>query len=142
MNPEIRLATFLFDPKSMIFGVAIFNLTWVWLRSPEFDFHRNTYLAMLLFASSILLLMNKFWSNLTAAIVSGYLPLEILGEFWMFSHRAEVPMFSSRHFSYFFANIHVESDVLLFIGLTLMILTHSIFAIMHSGRCRIMSHAV
>ena len=141
MKTQIKkLATFLIDPKSMIFGVAIFNFIWVWLRSPEFHFHRNIFLAMLLLVSSILLLLNKSWSNLVAAIVSGYLPLEILWEFWMFPHQAEVPIFSYRHFSYFFGNVEIEGGVLLFIAVTLMILARAVFAVMRLMPRRITSH--
>ena len=134
-----RLGAFLADPKSMIFGFVIFNLIWVWLRSPEFHFHRNIFLAMLLLVSSILILMNKIWTNLVAAIVSGYLPLEILCEFWMFPHHAEVPIFSYKHFSYFFGNIEIEDGVLIYIAATSMILSRSVFAVVRLGKQRITS---
>jgi hypothetical protein len=127
-----RVARFLIDPKSMIFGVAIFNFIWVWLRSPEWHFHGNIFMAMLLLVSSLLLLLNKSWSNLIAAIFSGYLPIEILWEFWVLAHNAEVPVFSYRHFSYFFRDIEIEGGILLFIALTLMILAWAAFAVMSS----------
>jgi hypothetical protein len=127
-----RIICFLIDPKSVIFGVAIFNFVWVWLRSPEWHFHRNIFMATLLIASSLLLLLNKAWSNLLAAILSGYLPIEILWEFWIFAHNAEVPIFSYRHFSFFFNNSEIDGKVVLFIGLTLMILVQAVFGVMRS----------
>ena len=51
-----KLATLLVDPKSMVFGATIFYFIWVWLRSPEFHFRRNIFLAMLLLVSSVLIL--------------------------------------------------------------------------------------
>ena len=134
MNVQIkRTARHLLDPKSMIFGVAVFNLFLVWLRSPEWHFHRNIFMAVLLIVSAILLLLNTSWSNLTAAILSGYLPIEFLNEFWMLAHYAEVPVFSYRHLSYFF-RIEIEGRVLLTLALTLMILARAVFATRHSRR--------
>jgi hypothetical protein len=124
-----RAAAYLADPKCMIFGVAIFTLIWVSIHS-EFRFHRNMHLAALLLAASLLILLNKLWSNLVAAIFSGYLPLEIWREFWMLARNAEVPMFSSEHFSYFFGNIDLEGGALMFIVPTLMMSTRSVFAIL------------
>lgn len=90
-------------------------------------------MAMLLLVSSLLLLLNESWSNLIAAILSGYLPIEILWEFWMLAHHAEVPVFSYRHFSYFFRDIEIEGGILLlFIALTLLILVRAAFAVMRS----------
>ncbi len=127
-----RLTLLLVDPKSMIFGAAIFNFIWVWLRSPEWHFHRNIFMATLLLIASVLLVLNKSWSNLVAAILSGYLPIGIIGEFWMYAYHAEVPIFSYRHFKYFFGNIEVGSGVLLFIALTFMILGRAVYSVMHS----------
>jgi hypothetical protein len=131
MKPSMkRTAAFFVDPKSMMFGVAIFTFMWVWVRSPEFHFHRDMYVAVLLLASSILILLNKRWSNLVAGILSGYLPLEILREFWMYHRHAEVPLFSPKHFIYLLGNIDIEGGALMFIAVTLMMLTRSVFAIM------------
>ena len=110
----------LIDPRSMSFGLAIFTFILVWLHSSEWHFHRNIFMAVLLLAASISLLLNTSWSNLVSAILSGYLPIEVVWEFWMFSHNAEVPVFSYSHFSYFFRNIEVECGVFLFLALTLL----------------------
>ncbi|HKY45795.1 MAG TPA: hypothetical protein VJM50_22075 [Pyrinomonadaceae bacterium] len=135
MNIQIkRTAHILLDPNSMIFGVAVFNLILVWLRSPEWHFHRNVFMAVLLIVSAILLLLNTSWSNLMAAILSGYLPIELLNEYWMIAHYAEVPVFSYRHFSCFFLRIEIEGSVLLSLTLTLMILARAVFAVMRSRR--------
>lgn len=120
------------DPKSMIFGVAVFNLILVWLRSPEWRFHANIFMAVLLLVSSILLLLNSTWSNLIAAILSGYLPITLLWEFWMLARWAEVPVLSYRHFKCFFANIQIDSGVLLFLALTLVTLARAVFAVKRS----------
>ena len=69
-----------------------------------------------------------------AAILSGYLPIELLNEFWMIAHYAEVPVFSYRHFSCFFFRIEIEGRVLLFFALTLMVLARAVFAVMRSRR--------
>jgi hypothetical protein len=128
-----RTARFFLDPKSMIFGVAIFNFIWMWLSSPEWHFHRNIFMAALLLISSLLLLLNKSWSNLMAAILSGYLPLEILWEFYLYAHDAEIPIFSYQHFAvFFFRSMEMDGRVLLFIALTLMILARAVFAVVRS----------
>jgi hypothetical protein len=131
MNIQItRAAQLLIDPESMIFGVAVFNFILVWLRSPEWHFHRNIFMAVLLLVSSILLLPNSTWSNLIAAILSGYLPITCVSEFWMFAHYAEVPVFSYRHFSYFFSGMRSEGGVFLFLALTFVILARAVFAVL------------
>lgn len=141
MNIQIKgTARLLLDPKSMIFGVAVFNLCLVWLRSPEWSFHRNVFMAVLLIVSAILLLVNTSWSNLIAAILSGYLPIEFLYGFWMFAHYAEVPVLSYRHFSSFL-RVEIESEVLLFVVLTLMIWARAVIAVMSSIPARSTSHA-
>lgn len=92
-------------------------------------------MAVLLMVSAILLHLNTSWSNLIATILSGYLPIEFLSEFWMFAKNAEVPVFSYRHFSYFFFRIgEIEGTVLLFLALTLMTLARAVFAVMRTRR--------
>lgn len=137
-----RAVRLLNDPKSMIFGLAIFNLIFVWLRSPEWHFHRNIFMAVLLLVSSVLLLLNTTRSNLVAAILSGYLPIQVTWEFWMFAYHAEVPPFSYRHFSYFLRNIEVEGGVLLFLALALMIFARAVFAVIRSIPSHIPANAV
>ena len=90
-------------------------------------------MAVLLIVSANLLLLNASWSNLMAAILSGYLPIEFLYGFWMFAHHAEVPVFSYRHFIYFFRGIEIEGgEVFLFVTLTLVILARAVFAVIRS----------
>jgi hypothetical protein len=129
-----RLAAFLVDPKSMIFGVAIFTLIGVWMGPPGFHFHQNIFLAVLLLASSILILLDNPWSNLVAAVLSGYLPVEILREFWVFPSLAEVPILSSEHFRLFFGNFQIESQVLMSVAVTSMILARAAFAIISNDQ--------
>src|SRR6185503_14966328 len=90
-----RFAIFLADPKSILFGAAIFILIWVWLQSPAYRLPNNIFIAVLLLASSILIRLNKQWSNLIAAILSGYLPVEFVRTFWTFPRLADVPLFSA-----------------------------------------------
>jgi hypothetical protein len=116
----------------MIFAVAVFDLILVSLRSSEWDFHNNIFFAVLLLLSSILLLLNSTWSNLIAAILSGYLPITVVWEFWRLARNAEVPVLSSRHFSCFFLNIQIDSTVVLFLALTLVTLARAVFAVKRS----------
>ena len=135
MNVQIkRTARILLDPNSIIFGVAVFTFILVLQRVPEWHFQRNVFIAVLLMVSAILLILDKTWSNLIATILSGYLPIEFLNEFWMFAHHAEVPVFSFRHFIYFFSGIEIEARVQLFLMLTLMILARAVFAVMRTRR--------
>lgn len=135
MNVQMkRTARILLDPNSMIFGVAVFTLILVWLRSPEWRFHGSVFMAVLLMVSAILLLLNTSWSNLIATILSGFLPIEFLSEFWMFAHHADVPVFSYRHFVYFFSGIEIEGRLQLFLVLTLMVLARAVFAVLRTRR--------
>lgn len=135
MNVQMkRTARILLDPNSMIFGVAVFTLILVWLRSPEWRFHGSVFMAVLLMVSAILLLLNTSWSNLIATILSGFLPIEFLSEFWMFAHHADVPVFSYRHFVYFFSGIEIEARLQLFLVLTLMVLARAVFAVLRTRR--------
>src|ERR1043165_8200837 len=97
-----RFAAFLIDFKSMMFGLAIFALVWVSYRSHDYCFPTHVFFVVLLLVSSILIRLDKRWSNLIAAIINGFLPLEFVRAFLMFPHLAEVHMFSSEHFHYFF----------------------------------------
>lgn len=134
-----RFAAFLVDLKSMMFGLAIFTFIWACLRSPEFFFPSNLFLAVLLLAASVLIRLNKLWSNLIAAIISGYLPLEFLRAFLMFPKLAEVPMLSSEHFRYFFGTLQIE-HFLIFFAVTLMMLIRSVFAVIHNHQSIMDAH--
>jgi len=98
------------------------------MRSPAYRVPLNIFLAMLLLASSVLIGLNKRWTNLAAAILSGYLPVEFLREFWTFPSLAEVPMFSAAHFRHFFGSIYMTESVALFMGVALLMLTRSAYA--------------
>jgi hypothetical protein len=129
-----KLAAFLVDPRSMMFGVGIFTLFWACLDSLDFRFPSNLFLAVLLLAASILIQLNTRWSNLIAAILSGYLPLEFVRAFWMYPRLAEVPTLSAKHFHYFFANLPTASGFMMFMAVTLMMLTRSVYAIIHNSQ--------
>jgi hypothetical protein len=125
-----RTARFLADPGAVIFGIAVFNFVWIELGKQDWHFHRNICMAVLMLVSSLLLLANKPWSNLIAAIIGGQLPLGLLWDFLMLAHNAEVPMLSYRHVSYFFSGLEIERGALLILALALMILWRAMFALM------------
>ena len=129
-----RLAASIADPKSILFGFAIFNLLWVWMSLPQYQVDKYIFLAGLLLVSSILIRVNTLSSNLTAAILSGYLPIEILREFWVFPGLAEVRIFSPKHFRYFFANIEIKGVFVMSTAVTLLMLTRSAYAIISNDR--------
>ncbi len=87
-----KAARFLFnpflDPKAVIFGIAIFNFGWVWSRSPEWEFHKYIFMAVLLLVPSVLILIKGVWSNFLAAVLGGYLPVQFAYEFWMLVERS------------------------------------------------------
>ena len=139
-----KAAGFLFnpflDPKAVIFGIAIFNVGWVWSRSPEWEFHKYIFMATLLLVSSVLVLIKRVWSNFSAAVLSGYLPVQFAYEFWMFARSAEVPAFSFNHFAYFVRDVaEVGGAVIFFFALTTMILACSAYSLKHLALGRITS---
>jgi hypothetical protein len=135
-NALKRTGSFLADPAAAIFGIAVFNYIWMWMDSPVRGLLMNMAWATLLLISSLLLLTNKAWGNLTAAILCGCLPLGILGEFLMLPQKVEVQMFSHQHFSYFFGDMRLTPKVLLFIGLNHLILARAVFAVMRMTKAR------
>jgi len=134
-GPNMRSSTkkfvvFLVDPKSILFGAAIFALIWACLKSPCFP--GSIFLSVLLLVASILIRLDNRWGNLIAAILTGYLPVEFVRAFFMLPHFAEVPMFSLVHFRCFFRNLPYENGFVMFMGLTLVMLTRSVFAVIHN----------
>ena len=125
---EFLLNHFL-DPRAVIFGVAVFNFGWVWSRPPDGEFYKHVFMAALLLASSVLILIKRVWSNLLAAVLSGYLPVQFAYEFWMLARHAEVPAFSLRHLAVFAGEIvGVGGAVVFFICLSAMILAYSAYS--------------
>jgi hypothetical protein len=122
------------DTRAMIFGVTIFALVLLWMRSPDFDILGNIFGSLLLLTASILILLNKRWSNLVAVILSGYLPVEFLRAFWMFPRLAEVPVLSLEHFRYFFGPARLASVYILLLFASSMMLARSTSAIMRNAK--------
>lgn len=110
------------DPRAVVFGLAVFGLSWVCLRGPQSDSYKLLFMAAVLLAASGLILVRRVWSNFLAAALGGYLPLATAFEFWVLPRRAEVPAFSLRHFAYF-ARALAEADGPLILFLILSALT-------------------
>jgi hypothetical protein len=135
-NPLKSTGLFLADPAAAIFGIVVFNYVWVWVDSPAWAVEINIIWATLLLIASLLLLANKAWSNLVAAILGGFGPLLILQEFMMLAHNAEVPVFNHEHFDYVFTRMQLTSKGLLSIGLDFLILSRAVFALLRLTRAR------
>ncbi|HEV7858304.1 MAG TPA: hypothetical protein VGO91_06710 [Pyrinomonadaceae bacterium] len=135
-NPLKNIGTFLADPTATIFGITVFTFMWMWTDSEVLSFQVHIFWGPLLLISSVLLIANKEWSNLLAAILCGFLPLIMLREFLTLPHNAEVPMLSYEHFKCFFRQMQFEGKGLLFIGLNLLILLRGSFALMRMTKAR------
>jgi hypothetical protein len=111
------------DPRAFAFGFAIFIFWWVCVHPPEWSDHKFIFMATVLFAASTLILLKRVWSNFVAAVLGGYLPVQIAYEFCMLPQQAEVPFFSLSHFKYIAAGLfQIDGTVLLFIALNALIL--------------------
>ena len=135
MKPSTKsLLAFLADIRSMIFGATIFTLILAWMRSGNSLFPENIFLSVLLLPACILILLNKRWSNLVAVVISGFMPVEFLRAFLMFPMLAEVRMFSSEHFRYFFGSGRVTTGFIMLMVVTTMMLVRSSSAIMRNAK--------
>ena len=95
-----KLLSHLLEPRSAILGVAVFyfvSTSSMWSRSPWWDFHGEMFMAAVLVIAAVVLVVNRVWSDLLTAVISGQLPFLFLAEFWMLSLNAEVPPFSAQH---------------------------------------------
>jgi hypothetical protein len=128
-----KIAAFLIDFKSMMFGLTIFALIRVCLHSPDFEFPSDLFLALMLLAAAILIRLDQRWSNLIAATISGFLPIEFLRAFLMFPYLAEVRMLSFEHFYFFFRDIRIENFVVV-MSITLLMLTRSAYAVIRNDQ--------
>ena len=98
----------LLEPKSIIFGFTVFYFFWTlaaWLRGPVAHYplrtnsYENVFAAALLFVSAAGLVLNRVWSKLLAAILSGQVPLVFVFIFWLAAEDAGASPFSPRHIS-------------------------------------------
>jgi len=122
------------DVRSMIFGATIFTLILAWMRSSSVLFPENVFISMLLLPACILMLMNKRWSNLITVVLSGFMPLEILRQFLMLPMLAEVRMFSSEHFRYFFGPGRLTTGFLMLMVVTTTMLVSSSSSILRNAK--------
>ena len=118
----------------MIFGATIFTLVLAWMRSSSFIIPENIYISVLLLPACILMLINKRWSNLIAVVLSGHLPVEFSREFLMHPRLAEVRMFSSEHFRYFFGSGRLTTGFVMLMVVTTMMLVRSSSSILRSAK--------
>lgn len=95
-----RLTSRFLEPRSIILGFTTFYFSStlsMWIDDPFFQNHSAMFVATVLLISAVCLAVNRVWSNLLAAVLSGQFPFIILAEFWMLSKNAEVTTFSLKH---------------------------------------------
>ena len=129
-----RLLSHLLEPRSIILGFTVFYLIWassMWIRGPLWDYHREMFVATILLISALGLVINRIWSNLLAAVVSGQLPFAFFAEFWMLSKNAEVTTFGSQHIkAWLWAISSAGLTPILWLTLSVVILSYSVVSIM------------
>jgi hypothetical protein len=86
------------NPRLFMFLLAAADLTWLCFRSQGWGFHRNIFLAIWGLVASIMLLVNRTWSNVAALFLGSYLPNSFVFAFWMYAYDAEVASLSATHF--------------------------------------------
>jgi hypothetical protein len=130
-----KLVSHLLEPRSFLLGTTVFFFVWassMRIRGPLWEYHREMFIATVLLISAIGLVINRVWSNLLAAVVSGQLPFAFFGEFWMLSLNAEVPLFSSQHIKTWVRLISsVGVTPFLLLTLSTVILSFSVVSILH-----------
>ena len=106
----------------------------MWIRGDSWAYHREMFVATLLLVSALGLAINRVWSNLLAAIMSGQLPIAVLAEFWLLAKNAELATFSVQHFTTWLRLMsNADFKPILLINLSMIILSYSVISIM---RCR------
>lgn len=109
-----KLLSHLLEPRSAILGVAVFyfvSTSEMWTRSPWWDYHSEMFMATVLVISAVTLVVNRVWSDLVTAVLSGQLPFIFLAEFWRLSLNAELPPFSAPHIDTFIRLILSPSPI-------------------------------
>jgi hypothetical protein len=109
-NSVARKFSFLLEPRAVLFGFALFTFVWMWVRDARVDwtgashyhgYFANVVLAFPLLLASLGLLVNRWWSLPIAMFLSGHLIKQLVFQILLSSLYAhDVPMFSSRAFSY------------------------------------------
>lgn len=109
-NSTARKLFFLLEPKAALFGLALFNFIWMWVRDSREDwtgsshyhgYFANVGLALPLLVASLGLLVNRWWSLSVAIFLSTRLIDKLVFQVLLSSSYAhDVPMFGSRALSY------------------------------------------
>lgn len=87
-------------------------------------------MATVLVISAVALVVNRVWSDLLIAVISGQLPFLFLAEFWMLSLNAELPPLSVRHIESFIRLIlRPTSMPVLLVTFSSVILSYSVVSI-------------
>ena len=131
-----RLLSHLLEPRSIILGLTVFYINWatlMWISGPLWAYHREMFVATVLLFSALGLVINRMWSNLLAAVVSGQLPFAFVAEFWMLSRNAEVSAFGSEHIKAWFWRIsNAGPEPILWLTSSLVILSFAVASIIRS----------
>jgi hypothetical protein len=135
-NSIARKLFFLIEPKSVLFGCALFTFIWMWVRDARVDwtnsphyhgYFANVVLAFPLLIASLCLLVNRWWSLPVAVFLSGRLINELFFQILLSSSYAhDVPMFSARAFNYWWLVVsELQPQYLVQIALGTVILFYS-----------------
>ena len=108
--------------RPIIFGLSVFSLTWTWAVTaervseyalslekhiPTFRLYEELFFSLLLLLAALALLLNRLWSQSGALILGGFVfYCLVIFRFWNLAYLAEVPLFSSSHFSLFYPNMY------------------------------------
>jgi hypothetical protein len=104
--------------RPLLFGLSVFSLIWMIMLEARLPFERFGYVvrglyydqiffSILLVLASLAFLMKRYWSLVPAVILSGFVFYNVLlRSFWYLAKAAAVPMFSYRHFSLWWPNLH------------------------------------
>lgn len=89
------------------------------------------FISAVLLISATGLVVNRVWSNLIAAVLSGQFPFGFFAEFWMIALNAELPLFSSRHIkTWIWAISSAGVTPILLLTLSTVILSLSVVSIL------------
>jgi hypothetical protein len=115
------ILSYVVNPRLIIVLLAAADLTWLCFRSQGWGFHRNIFLAIWVLVASIMLLLNRTWSNVAALFLSSYLPNSFVFAFWMYAYDAEVRSFSVTHFRQWSAYTQIDVWPLSCLGISILV---------------------
>jgi hypothetical protein len=123
------ILSYVANPRLIVFLLAVADITWLCFRSQGWGFHRNIFLATWVLVASILLLLNRTWSNVAALFLSSYLPNSIVFEFWMYAYHAEVSSFSADHFRHWGAYTAIDVWPLSCLGVSILVVGVAVWSL-------------